>query len=165
MKLFLVSLLILAAPATQAATSLVLAERKDAAATKTQNYITDGFFVGGDKNIKSVALKEIRRSAANNKFERVVFDLDALPYFQVQASAEDGRYVISLWADVAHKLSASAIEKTFKKSKNIKKIQAMPQVEDGLTIFEVQLQNSTKRKNKLEVFFLAQPPRLILDII
>jgi hypothetical protein len=132
---------------------------------KTGHYRSDGFFVGGKKEVTTAQLTDIRR-ANNNDFERVVFDLDLeekdFPFFQIQNAEGESRIIVSFWANVQYAFNSEKIKKNFEKSKNIKKVNIIPRLEDGLTIIELQLKN--KISPKLDVFVLKNPNRLIIDL-
>jgi hypothetical protein len=148
--------------------------RHEAGGTKTGNYLTDGFFSGGERTVTLVKLKDVRRAKnANEGFERVVFDLepqtedpDSVPYFQVQANPGENRIVLSIWANVQYDFDPAHVRKAFAKSANIKRLNIIPRLEDGLTIIELVLDPAkTKKPAKFEAFRLAHPARIIMDII
>lgn len=149
------------------------AGRNDAGGNKTKNYISEGFFVGGERTVTATKLKDIRRANSGEGFERVVFDLEpltddrnALPYFQVQPAVGGGGLVISIWGDVAYDFDGKKIRKAFEKSAHVKRLNVLPQVEDGLAIIELILDPAKSgKKTKFEVFRLTQPARIIVDIL
>ena len=149
------------------------AGRNDAGGNKTQNYITDGFFAGGDRSVTATKLKDIRRAKSGEGFERIVFDLEpltddrhAVPYFQVQPAVGGDGLVVSIWGDVAYDFDGKKIRKAFEKSANVKRLNILPQVEDGLAMIELVLDSGkSDKKAKFEVFRLTQPARIIVDIL
>ncbi len=148
-------------------------QRHEAGGNKTGRYISEGFFAGGEHTVTSAKLKDIRRAKSNEGFERIVFDLeaqaddkDAVPYFQVQAAPEEGRYVMSIWANVQYDFDSARVSKAFAKSAHFKRLNMIPRLEEGLTIIEFTLLPETGKKTpKFEVFRLAHPARIIMDVI
>lgn len=139
----------------------------EVSAHKTNHYLSEGMFIGGDKEIKTVVLNNVRKSYSGG-LERIVFDLQAsgIPYFQVQATQKEQRLVLSIWADVTQKLDSTKVNQTFQKSSHIKNINLLPGVERGLSIIELQLKAHQKPKHsKVEAFYLNNPPRIIIDVI
>ena len=153
-------------------TSVVLASsmptsRYEATPKKTGAYKTEGFFSAGKKEITSAALKDIRRANSNEGFERIVFDMDSqasLPYFQVQYIPNESRIVVSIWSNVQYEFDSNRIRKAFSKSKNIKKVNIVPRVEDGLAIIEMVIADQ-KKPLKFESFYLSKPNRIIIDLL
>jgi hypothetical protein len=140
--------------------------------TKKGNYVADGIFSGGDRSVTAARLKDIRRASSPEGFERVVLDLETdeqgggLPYFQVQLAESERRYVLSIWGDVGYDFDANRIRKAFAKSAHIKKINVVPRLEDGLSIIEFVLNPQRPgKKEKVEVFRLSKPGRIIMDIL
>lgn len=139
--------------------------RHEVAGTKTGRYISEGFFIGGSRKVTSAKLQDIRLGKDQKGFERVVLDLntsDGNPYFQVQANPNENRMIVSIWADVTYDFDATKVRKAFAKSTKIKRVNVVPRVEDGLTVLEFQL---APQKVKYEVFHLANPTRIIMDIL
>lgn len=157
-----------------AASSLLRpSQRHDAGGAKTGRYISEGFFAGGERAVTSAVLKDIRRAKSGEGFERIVLDLeshsenkDSVPYFQVQAAPEEGRFILSIWANVAYDFNAPRVWKMFGKSAHFKRLNVIPRLEEGLTIVEFTLSPAVaKKKPKFEVFRLARPARIIMDVI
>lgn len=138
--------------------------RYEAGARKSGAYQSEGFFAGGSKEVTSVRLKDVRRADSREGFERVVFDLEdhggRVPYFQVQAANGEGRVVVSIWADTQYDFDAVKVAKAFSKSKRVRKFRALPRLEDGLSIFELNLSGA----RKLDAFYLTNPSRIIVDL-
>ncbi len=138
---------------------------------KTNAYISSGFFAGGDKSTTIVKLKDIRCGKPTKEYERIVLDLEsqtekqAMPYFQVQVAPEEGRMVLSVWADVQYDFDIQKTQKTFLKSKKIKKLNVVPRLEDGLAIVEFTLHPDKAKNIKFEVFQLYKPNRIIVDLL
>lgn len=146
--------------------------RFDVKTTKTNAYKTEGFFAGGQRSVTAVKLKDVRHSSNKGSFERIVFDLEPMvedtvkmPFFQVQLSPDEGRMVLSIWADVQYDFNAKKTEKLFSKSPHFKKMNIVPRVEDGLATVEFLINTAKNKKPKVEVFQLAQPPRIIIDVL
>lgn len=153
-------------------------DRHESSPNQTEQYITDGYFVGGTREVTTAKLKDIRQSNPknNSKYERVVFDLetqpdspnakDQLPYFQLLSSPNEGRFVLSIWADVQYDFDAQKIKKAFEKSLHVKKVNVVPRVEEGLAIIELFTTPAAQgKKVRFEVFNLKRPNRIILDMI
>lgn len=137
---------------------------------KTQFYIKDGMVVGGDQAIEEVTVKDIRR-ASNRGFERIVIDLignrngepagiPRPPYFQVAVTPDERRLVVTVYGKPKLAFNAQRVIAAFKKSPNIKSVQLLPRLEDDSWTFVLE----TKSGNAVEVFELAQPSRVILDV-
>jgi hypothetical protein len=147
-------------------------QRHEAGGNKSGNYISDGFFVGGERTVTSAKLKDLRRAKSNEGYERIVLDLEpmgedknAMPYFQMQAAPNEGRIVLSIWADVMYDFDVAKVQKIFGKSAHIKSLNVLPRVEDGLTVVEFVLNPAVAKKSKFEVFRLARPSRIIMDMM
>lgn len=139
-------------------------------AKKTEAYLKDGLYIGGDKAINQVILRDIRRSA-NAGFERIVLDFDGLkdgqpaaisraPYFQVSMTPDENRIVVTIFGDTKLQLDAKRIVAAFNKSEMIKKVQLLPKLLDDSWTFVLEL----KKGRAIEVFELGTPVRIILDI-
>lgn len=148
--------------------------RHDAGGNKTGKYFEDGFFAGGEHTVTAARLKDIRRAKSDQGFERIVLDLqaqsddkDSIPYFQIQAAPEEGRYILSLWANVMYDFDVARINKSFSKSAHFKRVNIMPRLEEGLAIIEFTLNPELRGKNapKFEVFRLSRPSRIIMDVL
>ncbi|MBI3544325.1 MAG: hypothetical protein HY075_13725 [Deltaproteobacteria bacterium] len=161
--------------ATTSASAAVIrpSMRHEAGGQQTRRYVTEGFFVGGERTVTAAKLTDIRRAKSGDGSERVVFDLssiaddkEAMPYFQVQAAPEEGRFIVSIWANVAYDFEPARVSKMFAKSGHFKRLNVLPRVEEGLTIIELTLADSaSKKKPKFEVFRLSGPSRIIMDIL
>lgn len=143
----------------------------EAGMSKKGRYAKEGYFVGGQKNISSARLFDIRRGPQPQGVERVVFDLDVAgtaekkgkaPFFQVNLEGKQKRVVVSIWADVTYDLSMDRVKKAFAKSRFIDQVQVIPRVEDGLAMVELVLKPS-KKSPQVEAFHLMHPARIILD--
>ncbi|MBI3555534.1 MAG: hypothetical protein HY074_04650 [Deltaproteobacteria bacterium] len=159
---------------TTAASAVIRpSQRHEAGGNKTGRYISEGFFAGGEHTVTTAKLKDIRRAKSNEGFERIVFDLDpqvddkeSVPYFQVQAAPEEGRFVMSIWANVQYDFDSAHVSKNFAKSAHFKRLNVIPRLEEGLTIIEFTLAPEAGKKTpKFEVFRLAHPARIIMDVI
>jgi hypothetical protein len=138
---------------------------------KTGSFIHDGLLVGGDQNrAPSVVVKDVRRST-HPGFERIVLDLDEgrptatrsldrLPYFQVAAQLNEKRVVITLWGDPKLGFDSQKVKAAFAKSAVVQEIDLMPRVEEENWTFALNL----KKAQGIEVFELAHPARLIIDL-
>lgn len=137
---------------------------------KTQAYIKDGVFVGGDRAIDSVVVKNIRRSA-NAGFERIVIDLEGLrggekpkiqraPFYHVAVSGFEDRMIITLWGKPKLAFDPTAVTQSFKKSTQVGPFTLLPKVEDDTWSFVMGI----KGGKSVEVFELTNPVRIVVDI-
>jgi hypothetical protein len=143
-------------------------DHKEAGLKKTGHYIVNGYFNGGSKEVTSARLKDVRRGPQGAGVERVVFDLEsagAVPHFQVNVNPDEGRILISIWADVAYEHDEETIRRAFGRSAHVKSVNILPRVEDGVATVELVLNSHSKRVTKVEAFALTHPSRIILDLL
>ncbi len=137
---------------------------------KTQNYLKDGVFTGGDRAIRDVIVKDIRR-ASNSGFERIVIDLEGAlngepaaipraPYYQVAVSPEEKRLVVSVWGNPRLLFDSKKVIQGFKKSAAVSQVELLPRVDSEVWTFVFAL----KSDRPVEVFELKDPVRIILDV-
>ncbi len=145
-----------------AATAPALSAAIKAGGAKTGNYLANGIISGGSSRVQQASLNDIRLGAGSGKFERLVFDLSEIPYFQIK---KEGSILVSFLADVqqTQKLSAKKLKTAISKSKLISRIEAIPRVEPKMAMYEIKLSRATKPV-RVEAFELQNPPRVILDI-
>jgi hypothetical protein len=139
-------------------------------AKKSLSYVHDGLFVGGDRAIESVMVKDIRR-APNAGYERIVIDLDLNqqgeaarlsrpPFYQLAVNGDEKRLVFTLWGNPSLSFDAKKLVQAFRKSQIVKNLVLYPKVEDQTWTFVMELQKSAP----VEVFELSEPARIIFDI-
>jgi hypothetical protein len=139
-------------------------------AKKTQNYIKDGLFVGGDRAINGVVVKDIRR-AANPAYERVVIDLEGTkngepaaiqrpPYYQMAVTPDEKRLVLTLWGSPKLGFDAKKVLGSFKKSAIFDGVVLLPRLESDNWTLVFPL----KTGHPVEVFELSNPIRVIVDV-
>jgi hypothetical protein len=137
---------------------------------KNLSYIRDGLFIGGDRAIDGVTVKDIRH-AVNPGFERVVIDLEATkngepaaidraPYYQLAVSPDEKRLVFTVWGTPRLGFDPAKVIAGFQKSAVVQKITLLPKVEDSTWTFVMEL----KTEIPVEVFELSRPVRVILDL-
>ncbi len=137
---------------------------------KNLSYIRDGLFIGGDKAIDEVVVKDIRR-APNTGFERIVIDLEGTrngeptaiqrpPYFQLSVTPDEKRLVFTLWGKPKLSFDSRKVIEAFKKSDVIKAVTLLPRLEEDTWTFVFELKGNTP----VEVFELSNPVRVILDV-
>ena len=137
---------------------------------KTETYIRDGLFIGGDKAIDEVWIKDIRR-AANPRYERVVIDLEGNmrgepaaiqrpPYFQVAVSPDEKRLTFTIWGKPKFSFDPKKILAAFKKSVAVQNVSLLPRLEDESWTFVLEM----KGGYPIEVFELSNPVRIIVDV-
>lgn len=144
--------------------------KHEAGTSKTGEYVNSGFFIGGSKTVTAAHLKDIRRGPQTGGVERLVFDLESsgegkeqVPFFQLNVNPDEGRLILSIWADVTYDFDVDKIGKVFSKSGHIKKVGIMPRVEEGVATIELTLKKPDSIK--VEAFHLAHPSRIILDLL
>jgi hypothetical protein len=137
---------------------------------KNSYYVQDGLFVGGDRAVDEVVVKDIRR-ATNSGYERVVLDLEGShngepmaierpPYYQVSVTPDENRLVITLWGKPKLGFDAKKVQAAFKKSHVFQGVDLLPRLEDDTWTFALEL----KPGHPVEVFELANPVRVIVDV-
>lgn len=137
---------------------------------KTERYLSDGLYTGGDRRIDEVAITEIRR-ATNKGFERIVIDLEGSrkgepvaiprpPYYQVAVSPEERRLVFTIWGRPRLDFNAKKVIQAFRKSAVVERVELLPRLEEHSWTFALSL----KSGKSVEVFELTNPVRVILDI-
>ncbi len=153
-------------------TGAVAFERYDAEQKKTGRYTSSGFFAGGKKAVTAARLIDIRRGPQKAGGERIVLDLegiggvkDDVPFFQVNVNPDEGRLLVSIWADVTYEHDSARVHQAFLKSTRIKDVNVLPRIEDGMATVELQLKASKGKTTKVEAFYLTHPARIILDLI
>ncbi len=139
-------------------------------AKKTEAYVKDGMFTGGDRAIDGVLVKDIRR-AVNPGYERVVIDLEGTlngesspisraPYYQIAVSPEERRIVLTIWGKPRLGFNARKVIAAFKKSPVVRSVELLPKLEEDSWTFVFE----TKGEAPIEVFELSKPARIIMDI-
>jgi hypothetical protein len=137
---------------------------------KTGNYVADGLVNGGDQAMNDVVVKDIRR-AVNPGFERVVIDLQATrggedaaisrpPYYQVSINPDENRIVVTIWGKPRLEFNSKKVVNEMKKSNVVQSVDLLPPMDGDSWTFVANL----KTKRPVEVFELANPVRIILDI-
>ncbi len=128
---------------------------------KTETYLKEGIFAGGDREIRSGLVKGIRR-AANGGFERVVIDLDSVgaPYYQVAVEPAQRRILVTLFGSLRLGIDAKKIVAAFKKSPVVSQVEFFPRVEEDAWIFALHLKTAVP----VEVFELGAPTRIVFDL-
>lgn len=137
---------------------------------KNNSYIQDGMVVGGDRAINEVVIHDIRR-AMNSGFERIVLDLEGTrngepaaiprpPYYQVAVSPDRRQLVLSVWGSPKLSFDSKKIVRSFKRSPYVKQVELYPVLNDEVWTTVLHL----KEDRPVEVFELADPVRLIVDI-
>jgi len=159
-------------PAVSAAAAVEPQRVFQADGKKTKRYLADGVVVGGDAAIQSVRVKEIRRAANLEGFERIVIDLEASradgeptalarpPYYQVSINPEERRLIYTLWGKPQLDFNAPKVVEAFKKSPVIQSVELLPPVHSDQWSFVLNL----KTGRPAEVFDLSGPARIITDI-
>ena len=137
---------------------------------KTNVYIKDGVFVGGDRAINQVTVKDIRR-AVSPAYERLVLDLEGnrsgepaalnrAPSFHVAVNPDEKRVIVTISGKPKLAFDAKKVLAVFKRSRMIRSIELYPQVEDDSWMFVLNL----KTGRPVEVFELTDSARIIIDL-
>ncbi len=138
---------------------------------KTKSYLRDGIFTGGDRAIGDVVVRDIRRAANPEGYERIVIDLEGqlggepaaiprAPYFHVSVAPEQKRLLVSVWGNPRLDFNSSSVIERFRKSSVVKSIELLPKLDDQMWTFALEL----KADHSIEVFELQSPVRIILDV-
>ncbi len=138
---------------------------------KTDVYIHEGLFVGGDRAIIDVVIKDIRR-ATNSEYERLVLDLEKNeegekkglerpPYFHVAVAPLKKQLIFTVWGKPKLSFNSKKVIQAFKKSKWVDHLELYPYLEENRWTFVVGLKSGQER---VEVFELSNPMRIIVDI-
>ncbi|MBC7692727.1 MAG: hypothetical protein H7222_13275 [Methylotenera sp.] len=167
------SLNVQAAPRAQTAKAQTLQadEVHTAEGKKSQIYVQEGLFVGGDRAIDRVVIKDIRRAANPAGYDRIVIDLEGNrngepaavqrpPYFQVAVKADQRRINFSIWGNPQLQFDSRKVVAAFKKSAVVERVDLYPKMEEDFWTFSVLL----KADSPVEVFELTQPVRIIVDV-
>jgi hypothetical protein len=134
---------------------------REALPKKTESYLKDGLISGGDREIHSEIVKDVRR-ATNGTFERVVVDLDSerAPYYQAAIDSSQRRILVTLFGSPKLALNAKKIVEQFRKSGLIARVEFFPLVEEDSWTFALYLRAAVP----VEVFELTAPTRIIFDL-
>ncbi len=158
---FLPALLLACLIGPSASAALEPNQIREALPKKTEMYLKEGVFSGGDREVRAGLVKDIRR-AANGGFERIVIDLDSVtaPYYQASIEPSQRRILFTLFGSLRLGIDAKKIVTHFKKSPLISRVEFFPKVEDDAWTFALHLKNAVP----VEVFELAAPTRIVVDL-
>lgn len=134
---------------------------REALSKKTESYLKEGLFSGGDREVHSGVVKDIRR-AVNAGFERVVVDIESekTPYYQVAVDSSERRILITIFGMPKIAIHAKKIVEQFRKSSLIDRVEFFPLLEEDAWTFALYLRGVAP----VEVFELGAPTRIILDL-
>lgn len=131
---------------------------------KSDAYIQDGLFVGGDRVVQDVVIKDLRRAMNPAGYERIVIDLEGssarTPYYQIAVNRDEKRLILTLWGHPKFSSNPQKIVGAFKKSPHVESIEFYPQVEDEFMTIVMNL----KTTQPVEAFELSSPSRIIIDL-
>lgn len=131
---------------------------------KLNAYIQDGLFVGGDRLVDDVVIRDIRRANNPAGFERIVFDLDTThekaPYYQVSINPTERRLTVTIWGKPKMGVDLKKVIQSFSKSAAVQQVVFLPQLEEDFITVVFQL----KRIQPVETFELSSPSRVIVDL-
>jgi len=134
---------------------------REALPKKTETYLKEGLFSGGDREIQSGIVKDVRR-ATNGGFERIVIDIDAekAPYYQAAIDPAQRRILITIFGSPRLAINAKKIVEQFRKSPVVSRVEFFPLVEEDSWTFALYLRAAVP----VEVFELTAPTRIIFDL-
>lgn len=134
---------------------------REALPKKTESYLKEGLFSGGDREIQSGIVKDVRR-ATNGGFERIVIDIDAekAPYYQAAIDPAQRRILITIFGSPRLAINAKKIVEQFRKSPVVSRVEFFPLVEEDSWTFALYLRAAVP----VEVFELTAPTRIIFDL-
>ena len=136
-------------------------EVREALAKKTDSYLKEGLVSGGDREIRSGIVKDIRR-ATNGGFERIVVDIDSekAPYYQASIDPTQKRILVTVFGSPKLAIQAKKIVDQFRKSALVARVEFFPLIEEDSWTFALYLRTVVP----VEVFELSAPTRIILDL-
>jgi hypothetical protein len=137
---------------------------------KTEVYIREGIFAGGDRSVESVTVTGLRRGN-NGRFERVVIDLGAsragdpvalarAPFFQAGVRAKPRRVSLTLWGSPTLAFDTRRVQREFRQSRVIRRLELLPNLDGESWTFAMDLREDAA----VEAFHLSDPARIIVDI-
>ncbi len=134
---------------------------REALPKKTESYLKEGLFSGGDREVHSGIVKDVRR-ATNGGFERIVVDIDSekAPYYQAAIDSAQRRILVTIFGSPKLAINAKKIVESFRKSALIARVEFFPLVEEDSWTFAVYLRAAVP----VEVFELTAPTRIIFDL-
>ncbi len=147
--------------ASRASAALEPSQVRAALPKKTESYLRDGVITGGDREIHSGIVKDVRR-ATNGGFERIVIDLDAekAPYYQAAIDPTSRRILVTIFGSPKLAINAKKIVDQFRASPLVARVEFFPLVEEDSWTFALYL----KAAVPVEVFELTAPTRIIFDL-
>lgn len=134
---------------------------REALPKKTESYLKEGLVTGGDRQIQSGLIKNIRR-ASNGGYERIVIDIESekAPYYQVSVEPLNHRMITTIFGGPRLGLDAKKVVDAFRKSLVVSRVELFPKVEEDSWTFALYLKSSTP----VEIFELSAPTRIIFDL-
>lgn len=157
----LVLSLFISSAAPRATAALEPSQVREALPKKTESYLKEGVITGGDREVHSGIVKDVRR-ATNGGFERVVIDLDAekAPYYQAAIDPTSRRILVTIFGSPKLAINAKKIVDQFRASPLVGRVEFFPLVEEDSWTFALYL----KAAVPVEVFELTAPTRIIFDL-
>lgn len=139
-------------------------------AKKTEHYVKEGLITGGDRSVDDVVVLDVRH-AARKGYDRIVLDLEGNrqgdpapikrpPYYQVSMTPEMHRMVFTVWGRPKLAFDSRKVHSGLKRSRLIRSVELYPVMEKDRWTFALDL----KKGKGVEVFELADPVRVIIDI-
>lgn len=161
MKLRVLSALSLVPFLPAAVAALEPSQIREALPKKTESYLREGTVSGGDREVRSGIVKDVRR-AANGGFERIVVDLDSekAPYYQAAIDPVQKRILVTIFGSPKLAIDARKIVDQFRKSALVARVEFFPLLEEDAWTFALYLRAAAP----VEVFELTAPTRIIFDL-
>jgi hypothetical protein len=161
MKIQIIANYLLTLMMSTAVAAIELGDVREALPKKTDLYLKEGMFSGGDREIRFGLVKDVRR-ATNGGFERIVVDLDSekAPYYQASIDPSLRRILVTIFGSPKITLDAKKIVDQFRKSSLVARVEFFPVVDEDVWTFALHLRAAVP----VEVFELTAPTRIIFDL-
>lgn len=161
MKKRILSGLMLVLFISSAGAALESGQVREALPKKTEFYLKQGLISGGDREVRSGIVRDVRR-ATNGEFERVVVDIDSekAPYYQAAIDSAQRRIVVTVFGSPKLAINAKKIVEQFRKSALVARVEFFPIVDEDAWTFALYLRAAVP----VEVFELSAPTRIIFDL-
>ena len=146
MKTRILSSLILMLFISTAGAALEPSSVREALPKKTESYLKEGVFSGGDREVHSGVVKDVRR-ATNGNFERIVIDIDSekAPYYQAAIDSAQRRILVTIFGSPKLAINAKKIVDQFRRSALIARVEFFPVVEEDSWTFALYLRGDGDR--------------------
>lgn len=144
---------------------------KQALKLKKDFYLSEGAFTGGDRSSSDFTVSNVRIATNPAGFDRVVIDLSGNtlgdkstlarpPFYLVEMDPNDKRIMITLYGKPKLDFSTISSIQSAKKTKLISSLEFTPMANKDRWTWAIH----TRQAAKVEVFELASPARIIIDL-